>query len=153
MNKRVLFLVGVLSLSLLTWSFAALGASDSSTASVSVTISDYVNITNVKAMSFNIDDPTSGPFYATDSDAGTPASFDVETNQGTTNVSFSWTGPSDMTVDMDLDGTSYGNPGDMSAEISSRGTHSYTVNGKLSGVGLDDAPNSSYSGTLTINVS
>jgi len=45
MNRRVLFLVTVLSLSLLTWSFAALGASDDGTANVNITVNEYVKIT------------------------------------------------------------------------------------------------------------
>ena len=149
MNKRVLFLVGVLSLSLLTWSFAALGETATDTADVALAINEYVSVSveGDGSIDITVDNPDT-----TDSSSDA-VPFTVKTNA-----------PQSVSVSDDISGL----PGNLSfaTEIlnsvggsstnpspdSAGNPHGYALQGTLSNISLDDGI-VNVTGEVTITVS
>jgi len=136
MNKRLLFLVAVLSLSLLSVSLAALGTT-STTADIEVTIAEYVSISVSDGIDITVENPDSTNAA---SDTGT---FTVDTNASGKTISLSddisWSGLTFSTTLSDSSVTAGG--GD---------THNFTAT--VSDIDLGDGV-TTKTGEVTITVS
>jgi len=149
MNKRVLFLVGVLSLSLLTWSFAALGETATDTADVALAINEYVSV-SVEGDG-SIDITVNNPDTTNSSSDAVP--FTVKTNASqSVSVSDNITGLSgDLSFTTDiLD--SVGGSSTTPSPDSVGNPHEYALQGTLSNISLDDGI-VNVTGEVTITVS